>query len=156
MATWHNRPPRVLGNTEHAALCDTEQPTSYQGDSTKFRRIAANVPDEQLNCALFLKNLPADITHHELLASLHNLGRVFNTYINPPEPAKGHFTYAIKVVFFSSDPAQALFGSATVAPAYGSEITELSRSSAETKFRCCKPAASGKEESQGCGPSRVI
>ena len=75
----------------------------YYGMHTEVNASADHLPDEQ-NCALWLRNLPPDITYHELLSSIRNIGRIWCTYINTPDFVT-HSTAAAKVVFFAPESA---------------------------------------------------
>lgn len=77
---------------------------NYKGNPDLDRNRSATIP-EDMNCSLFLVGLPADVTTHELLAGVRNVGRVYATHINPPEPEKGHEQSAAKIVFFERSAA---------------------------------------------------
>lgn len=77
----------------------------YQGDVDNEENRSANIPDEE-NCSVFVRGLPPAVTYHQVLAAIRNTGRVYQTYLNPPEPAKGHMTSAGKVVFFDRPSAE--------------------------------------------------
>ena len=72
---------------------------NYRGDPNLARNQSAAIPAEA-NCSLFLVGLAPDLTTHELLAGIRDMGRVYATHINPPDPARGHVLSAAKVVFF--------------------------------------------------------
>ncbi|KAK0672493.1 hypothetical protein QBC41DRAFT_216817 [Cercophora samala] len=77
---------------------------NYKGNPDLDRNRSATIP-ENMNCSLFLVGLPANLTTHELLAGVRNVGRVYATHINPPEPEKGHEQSAAKIVFFERSAA---------------------------------------------------
>ncbi|KAM0555792.1 hypothetical protein ACHAPJ_006188 [Fusarium lateritium] len=79
---------------------------NYRGEHTVRNASAANLTPEQ-NCALWLTNLPPDVTHRQLLAQIRNVGRIWCTVINEPDYDR-HETAAAKVVFFTPGPAQLL------------------------------------------------
>jgi hypothetical protein len=78
---------------------------NYQGDIDLDENQSANIPDEQ-NCSIFILGLPPMVTYREILAAIRNTGRIYQTYINAPEPEKGHSTSACKVVFFDRPSAE--------------------------------------------------
>lgn len=91
------------------AASPVESPTfssNYRGEHTLRNASAADLSDNE-NCALWLTNLPPDVTHNELLAVIRNVGRIWCTVINEPDYVR-HTTAAAKVVFFTPQPAQRL------------------------------------------------
>lgn len=79
---------------------------NYRGNTSLPRNLGpADTPANQ-NCSLFLTGLPPKVTVHALLAAIRNAGRVYAVHINPPEPSKGHFTCAAKVIFFERRAAE--------------------------------------------------
>lgn len=64
---------------------------NYQGGTSRFRNLPANVPDEQ-NTALWLTGLPADISYPEPLDNLDQRGRIFPVFINVANQASGRKT----------------------------------------------------------------
>lgn len=78
----------------------------YCGMHTENNASADNLPTQQ-NCALWLTNLPPDVTERELLSSIRNVGRIYATYINHPDYV-AHQTAAAKLVFFAPEAAQRL------------------------------------------------
>lgn len=81
----------------------------YHGDPYLRANMSANIPDE-LNCSLFIVNLPSNLTVHRLIIAIHGLGplgRIFAIHINAPEPSRGHHGCAAKVVFFKRSVAHA-------------------------------------------------
>ncbi|KAK3688344.1 hypothetical protein B0T22DRAFT_511739 [Podospora appendiculata] len=81
---------------------------NYRGNPDLDRNRSAEIaPDE--NCSLFIVGLDPRITTHELLASIRDVGRVYATHINPPEPDRGHLTCAAKVVFFERAAAERFY-----------------------------------------------
>ncbi|PHH69266.1 hypothetical protein CDD82_7871 [Ophiocordyceps australis] len=78
----------------------------YHGMHTESNASADHLAPEQ-NCALWLTNLPADVSYSELLGSIRHIGRVWCSYINLPDGVK-HHTAAAKVVFFAPCAAQKL------------------------------------------------
>jgi hypothetical protein len=81
---------------------------NYRGNPDIPRNQPANVPPEQ-NCSLWLVGLAPDVTCHELLPGIRNVGRVFATHINPPKSDEGHVSSAAKVVFFEREAAGVSF-----------------------------------------------
>jgi hypothetical protein len=79
---------------------------NYEGDLSA-KNASKRLPDE-LNCVFFLKNLPPDVTHREILAAIRKMGRVFALFINRPEASQPahHKTCAAKLQFFDLDAAQ--------------------------------------------------
>lgn len=98
----------------HALFTDVDRIAAgfsprYMGDILLRNNQSEDIADDQ-NCSLFIVNLPAGVTTHDLLAAVHRLGptgRVYATHINGPEPARGHPGCAAKVVFFKRDVAHA-------------------------------------------------
>ena len=78
----------------------------YFGMHTSGNASADHLPPDQ-NCALWLRNLPPDVTYRELLSSIRGIGRIWCTFINRPDFI-AHSTAAAKVVFFAPESA-ALF-----------------------------------------------
>ncbi|KND89501.1 hypothetical protein TOPH_05788 [Tolypocladium ophioglossoides CBS 100239] len=78
----------------------------YHGMHTESNASIDHLPNE-LNCALWLTNLPADIDYPELLRSVRYIGRVYCTFINYPDKIR-HHTAAAKIVFFTPAAAQKL------------------------------------------------
>ncbi|CAJ0550320.1 Ff.00g102500.m01.CDS01 [Fusarium sp. VM40] len=79
---------------------------NYKGEHTIRNASAMNLSPEE-NCALWLTNLPPDVTHRQLLSQIRNVGRIWCTVINEPDYER-HDTAAAKVVFFTPGPAQIL------------------------------------------------
>ncbi|EJT75756.1 hypothetical protein GGTG_05686 [Gaeumannomyces tritici R3-111a-1] len=77
---------------------------NYRGNINIDRNRSAAIPEHE-NCSLFILGLPADLTTRQLLAGIRNIGRVYATHINRPEPSRGHMTCAAKVIFFDREPA---------------------------------------------------
>ncbi|KAL2164723.1 hypothetical protein VTH06DRAFT_18 [Thermothelomyces fergusii] len=82
----------------HALLLRGFSP-NYRGDPELVRNQSATIPPEA-NCSLFLVGLAPDLTTHELLSGIRNMGRVYATHINPPDPERGHTHSAAKLIFF--------------------------------------------------------
>lgn len=99
----HRRPGHVRGD-------GTADPASfsinYRGEHNSRNASSRDLAPE-LNCALWITKLPADVTHHELLSSIRNIGRIWCAVINEPDFER-HLTAAAKVVFFSPESAQLL------------------------------------------------
>ena len=84
---------------------------AYNGDPYLARNRSADVPNE-LNCSLFLVNLPPDLTTQRLIAAVHGMGptgRIYATHINSPEPDRQHYGCAAKVIFFERAAAHHFF-----------------------------------------------
>ncbi|KAK4235711.1 hypothetical protein C8A03DRAFT_46200 [Achaetomium macrosporum] len=81
---------------------------NYRGNPDISRNQSADIPPDQ-NCSLFLVGLAPDLTHHELLSGIRNIGRVYATHINPPVPEKGLERSAAKVVFFERKAAELFY-----------------------------------------------
>lgn len=79
---------------------------NYRGEHNWRNASAVGLPEKE-NCALWLTNLPADVTHHELLTPIRNIGRIWCTVINAPDFVR-HETAAAKVVFSNPKSASAL------------------------------------------------
>jgi hypothetical protein len=90
-------------NETHALLLKGFSP-NYRGDPNIARNQSAAIPAEA-NCSLFIVGLAPDLTTHELLAGIRNVGRVYATHINPPSPERGHALSAVKLVFFERQSA---------------------------------------------------
>ncbi|KAL2019315.1 hypothetical protein VTK56DRAFT_9782 [Thermocarpiscus australiensis] len=88
----------VTQRDTHALLLKGFSP-NYKGDPDLQRNQSAAIPADA-NCSLFLVGLAPDLTTRELLSGIRDIGRVYATHINPPDPKRGHFLSAAKVVFF--------------------------------------------------------
>ncbi|KAH7310488.1 hypothetical protein B0I35DRAFT_74904 [Stachybotrys elegans] len=78
----------------------------YRGMHTESNASAEHLSPDQ-NCSLWLTNLPAGVTVHELLSNVRGVGRVFRTFINPANNVQ-HRTAAAKLVFFTPEAARGL------------------------------------------------
>lgn len=78
----------------------------YHGMHTECNASAEHLRPEE-NASLWITNLPPDVTTHELLGQIRNVGRIWASYINGPDGTK-HSTAAAKIVFFSPVSAQRL------------------------------------------------
>ena len=103
MAAISNQFPRVPGTG--VPTSGTAFSPNYQGEHT-VRNASARIPDE-LNCSLWITNLPGDVSYTSLLANIRGFGRIYATVINPPDGK--HETSAAKVVFFERTAAQKFF-----------------------------------------------
>lgn len=81
---------------------------NYRGNPDLERNRSALIPAEA-NCSLFITGLSPDLTTHLLLRSIRNMGRIYATHINGPEPSRGHQTCAAKVVFFERTAAERFY-----------------------------------------------
>ncbi|KAK4126633.1 hypothetical protein N657DRAFT_567567 [Parathielavia appendiculata] len=100
-----DRPPTQY--EAHALLLKGFSP-NYRGDPDLARNQSAAIPAEA-NCSLFIVGLAPDLTPHELLSGIRNIGRVYATHINPPVPDRGHVFSAAKLVFFERAGAEAFY-----------------------------------------------
>jgi hypothetical protein len=73
--------------------------SKYKGNIYLDENMSANIPADQ-NCALFIIGLPPLVTHHQILSAIRGIGRVYQCYVNPPEPEKGNLAAACKLIFF--------------------------------------------------------
>lgn len=79
---------------------------NYRGEhSVRNASVDDLSPDK--NCALWLTNLPPNVTYQQLLREIRKVGRIWCTVINDPDYTR-HTTAAAKVVFFTPGPAQRL------------------------------------------------
>ncbi|KAI1112106.1 hypothetical protein F5Y14DRAFT_282892 [Nemania sp. NC0429] len=78
---------------------------NYRGDLGLATNRSANIPDE-LNTAVWITNLPPDLTYKMLLDSVRNCGKVYATVINGP--GEQHVMSAGKIVFFDVAGAENL------------------------------------------------
>ncbi|KAF4472451.1 hypothetical protein FALBO_639 [Fusarium albosuccineum] len=110
------RPMAAITQNQRSSVDRTEReitpadPTIFSGNyrgehSIRNASVEALAPEE--NCALWLTNLPPDVTHQQLLAQIRNVGRIWCTVINAPDYSR-HNTAAAKVVFFTPQSAQIL------------------------------------------------
>ncbi|KOS22345.1 hypothetical protein ESCO_002025 [Escovopsis weberi] len=76
----------------------------YHGMHTEANASAEHLTSEQ-NCALWLTNLPPDVTPRQLLSAIRKVGRIWCSFINYPD-YQSHHTAAAKVVFFSPKATQ--------------------------------------------------
>lgn len=81
---------------------------NYRGNPDLERNRSAPIPPDQ-NCSLFITGLAPTLTTTQLLATIRDVGRVYATHINFPEPDRGHFTCAAKVVFFERSAAERFY-----------------------------------------------
>ncbi|KAK0743830.1 hypothetical protein B0T18DRAFT_329441 [Schizothecium vesticola] len=81
---------------------------NYRGNPDLERNRSAPIPPDQ-NCSLFITGLAPTLTTTQLLATIRDVGRVYATHINFPEPDRGHFTCAAKVVFFERCAAERFY-----------------------------------------------
>lgn len=84
----------------------------YHGMHTENNASVEYLKPEQ-NCALWLTNLPPNVTDRELLGAIRNIGRIYATFINYPDFIT-HSTSAAKVVFFTPEAAQRLLAHCTM------------------------------------------
>jgi hypothetical protein len=80
----------------------------YAGNIYLASNQSASIPENK-NCSLFILGLPPTLTTHELLSNIRDIGRVFATHINRPDPDKGHHTAAAKVIFFERAAAERFY-----------------------------------------------
>lgn len=78
---------------------------NYAGDPTRWRNRNVVIPDNK-NTSIWITHLPEGITYKELLGAVRNMGRIYSSHINQPEPHKRIHTAAAKLVFFEADAAQ--------------------------------------------------
>jgi hypothetical protein len=78
---------------------------NYRGNIHVAKNRSADIPPNQ-NCALFVVGLPPTTTVTQLLTTIRDIGRVYATHINAPEPDKGHPTCAAKIIFFERRAAE--------------------------------------------------
>ncbi|KAK4161003.1 hypothetical protein QBC43DRAFT_244245 [Cladorrhinum sp. PSN259] len=81
---------------------------NYKGNPDLERNRSAQISEAE-NCSLFLVGLPPNLTTTSLLAGIRNMGRIYATHINPPEPEKGHDLSAAKLVFFERADAERFY-----------------------------------------------
>lgn len=81
---------------------------NYLGNPNIDRNRSADIPPEK-NCSVFITGLSPDLTTADLLGSIRNIGRIYATHINQPDPNKGHHTCAAKVVFFERVAAERFY-----------------------------------------------
>ncbi|KAK8017318.1 hypothetical protein PG993_013644 [Apiospora rasikravindrae] len=85
--------PQATGTQLARAL--RRVPGSYQGNILASDNLSAPIPPNE-NCSIFVRNLPADLTHEQLFAALRGIGRIASVYIN--RPTNRHPTCAAKVI----------------------------------------------------------
>ncbi|KAH9895419.1 hypothetical protein F4778DRAFT_783775 [Xylariomycetidae sp. FL2044] len=81
-------------------------PQAYQGNQCHAAQSTRGVPP-QGNCALTIRGLPASCTIGELLVGISGVGKVFASYILPPN--KVHPTPAAQIIMWDSEGAKRLF-----------------------------------------------
>ncbi len=81
---------------------------NYDGNIWLQQNRSADIPASE-SCSMFVTGLPADVTTHQLLAPIRNMGRVFASHINRPQPERGHLQSAAKIVFFERRAAARFF-----------------------------------------------
>lgn len=104
-------------STEATVHGDQAFRANYQGDTSRFRNLPANVPDEP-NTALWLTGLPADISYTELFDNLAQRGRLFSVFINVANKASGHTTAAATIAFFHAASTQQLYDVSNSGPGF--------------------------------------
>jgi len=95
----------VLSGNEIATRQLASFSPSYAGDTNCWRNQNLPVPDD-MNTAIWITRLPQGVTYKELLGAVRNMGRIWSSHINRPEPHKGIYTAAAKLVFFEAVAAQ--------------------------------------------------
>ncbi|KAK4149774.1 hypothetical protein C8A00DRAFT_18590 [Chaetomidium leptoderma] len=84
---------------------------NYRGDVVNPRNLAADIPPE-LNCSLFVTNLPGATTVKILLQVLASHGpfdRIYACHVTEPDPAQGFTTASAKITTFSRPGAERLY-----------------------------------------------
>lgn len=81
---------------------------NYKGNIRIPRNRSAEIAPEE-NCSVFVVGLPARLDTHELLSHVRGVGRVYATHINTPEPDRGHYTCAAKIIFFERAAAERFY-----------------------------------------------
>lgn len=140
-------------STEVTVHGDQAFRANYQGDTSRFRSLPANVPGEQ-NTALWLTGLPADISYPELSDNLDQRGRIFSVFINVANQASGHKTAAATIAFFHAASAQKLYNFSNSGPGFfirGNRINVLHnrRKTSEAQPKPYQTTRHGR-------PSRVV
>lgn len=140
-------------STEVTVHGDQAFRANYQGDTSRFRNLPANVPGEQ-NTALWLTGLPADISYPELFDNLDQRGRIFSVVINVANQASGHKTAAATITFFHAASAQKLYNFSNSGPGFfirGNRINVLHnrRKTSEAQTKPYQTTQHGR-------PSRVV
>ncbi|EOO00982.1 hypothetical protein UCRPA7_3604 [Phaeoacremonium minimum UCRPA7] len=79
----------------------------YKGKNTP-RNMSANIPNSE-NCSVFIVGLPPVLTTNRLLTHVRDVGRIYATVINAPDPSKEHYCSAAKIVFFEKSAAMKFF-----------------------------------------------
>ncbi|KAK3290347.1 uncharacterized protein B0H64DRAFT_332601 [Chaetomium fimeti] len=93
-----NPGPEVIASRVAAGVS-----ANYRGNYRLARNRPANIPQEE-NCSVYITGLSPTITTHQLLAAIHNTGRVWASVISPP--TREHGMAAAKITFFTSVAAQ--------------------------------------------------
>ncbi|KAM5354479.1 hypothetical protein ACJ41O_001126 [Fusarium nematophilum] len=106
----NNHPQRPFDNRLSRPATHSAAPSAfsenYRGEHSSRNASVEDLPTEQ-NCALWLTNLPPNVTYHQLLGQIRNVGRIWCAVINEPDYVR-HSTAAAKVVFFTPEAAQLL------------------------------------------------
>ncbi|OAQ64057.2 hypothetical protein VFPPC_16149 [Pochonia chlamydosporia 170] len=103
--------PMPLGSQ---AVVDLKFSPRYHGMHTESNASADHLRPDQ-NCALWITQLPPDVTVSELLAEIRQIGRVFATFINRSDGVQ-HPKSAAKLVFFKPQEAQKLLSRISHSP----------------------------------------
>lgn len=80
-----------------------DMPGAGKKDTRNHRSLPptmANITDYLLNCSLWLTNLPAHTTHHELLSHIRNVDKVYSLKIFQWKRCDGLTTSVAELVFF--------------------------------------------------------
>ncbi|ETS73973.1 hypothetical protein PFICI_13839 [Pestalotiopsis fici W106-1] len=83
--------------------------TNYKGNPRLPGNQSADIPEAK-SCALWITNLnlQPELEYKQLLSAIHDCGKVYACYVNPPDPQSGHSSYAAKLVFFDARGAREL------------------------------------------------
>ncbi|KAM7184793.1 hypothetical protein V8F33_012792, partial [Rhypophila sp. PSN 637] len=82
---------------------------NYQGDPNNLHNHSANHLDDSHNCSFWLENLPPNVTVHEILGSITDVGRVYALHINRGMVGTKYSHAGAKLVFFDCASAQLFF-----------------------------------------------
>ncbi|KAH6855356.1 hypothetical protein B0I37DRAFT_411353 [Chaetomium sp. MPI-CAGE-AT-0009] len=93
-----NPSPEVIASRVAAGVS-----ANYRGNYRLARNRPADIPQEE-NCSVYITGLSPNVTTHQLLAAIHNTGRVWANVISPP--TRQHGMAAAKVTFFKAVAAQ--------------------------------------------------
>lgn len=97
------RQGRVVEDPQASGSNDPRFSAQYKGSRSNKNASLDDLPDSECTC-LWIMQLPADVSYHELLLTARGFGRVFCSHINFAD-GKKHPKSAAKLAFFEPEAA---------------------------------------------------